>query len=417
MANATKHVRVGTGVTCPILRTPPALVAHAAATAALLFEGRFFLGVGAGEALNEHVMGQYWPPVEIRHEMLAEALKVMRELWKGDVVDFHGTYFTVENARIYDAPDDPIPVVVSAFGPKAAEVAAKEGDGIWMTSPRDDVLKAFADAAGRGPRIGQVTVCWAPSKEEGLATVKRVWPNTGLPGQLAQDLPTPSHFEQAAELVRAGGPRGQGAVRPRPRADHREAPRVRGGGTRPRPRAPGRPRPGRVHPVLGPRGETEALSAQALRRCDGLARRVPTGQATQEVRAVAFIYPESRYYYDWYGAESPPMQLQPAPMDSSIKAAVVDRLRNNLFTKDCELRVDVKRGVVILAGVVDSRLAKRSAGDDCWDTVGVTDVSNQLEVAEVPTDLGPQPISDIMTTGVVALEAEAPLQAAAAVDA
>ena len=202
VADATKHVRVGTGVTCPILRTPPALVAHAAATASLLFEGRFFLGVGAGEALNEHVMGQYWPPVEIRHEMLAEALKVMRELWKGDVVDFHGTYFTVENARIYDAPDDPIPVVVSAFGPKAAEVAAKEGDGIWMTSPRDDVLKAFADAAGRGPRIGQVTVCWAPSKEEGLATVKRVWPNTGLPGQLAQDLPTPSHFEQAAELVR-----------------------------------------------------------------------------------------------------------------------------------------------------------------------------------------------------------------------
>ena len=101
---------------------------------------------------------------------------------------------------------------------------------------------------------------------------------------------------------------------------------------------------------------------------------------------------------------------------SSIKAAVVDRLRNNLFTKDCELRVGrEERGVVILAGVVDSRLAKRSAGDDCWDTVGVTDVSNQLEVAEVPTDLGPQPISDIMTTGVVALEAEAPLQAAAAV--
>ena len=130
---------------------------------------------------------------------------------------------------------------------------------------------------------------------------------------------------------------------------------------------------------------------------------------------MAFIYPESRYYYDWYGAESPPMQLQPPPMDSSIKAAVVDRLRNNLFTKDCELRVDVKRGVVILAGVVDSRLAKRSAGDDCWDTLGVTDVSNQLEVAEVPPDLGPQPISDIMTIGVVALEAEAPLQAAAAV--
>ena len=128
---------------------------------------------------------------------------------------------------------------------------------------------------------------------------------------------------------------------------------------------------------------------------------------------MAFIYPESRYYYEWYAAEAP--SLQPRPTDSTIKAAVVERLRNNLFTKDCELRVDVKRGVVILAGVVDSRLAKRAAGDDCWDTVGVTDVSNQLEVAEVPSDVGPQPISDVMTTGVVALEADAPLQAAAAV--
>lgn len=130
---------------------------------------------------------------------------------------------------------------------------------------------------------------------------------------------------------------------------------------------------------------------------------------------MAFIYPESRYYYDWYAADAPHLQMQPKPSDSSIKAAVVERLRSNLFTKDCDLRVDVKRGVVILAGVVDSRLAKRSAGDDCWDTLGVTDVSNQLEVAEVPNDSGPQPISDIMTTGVVTLEAEAPLQAAAAV--
>ena len=132
-----------------------------------MFEGRFFLGVGAGEALNEHVMGQYWPPVEIRHEMLTEALVVMRELWKGETVDFHGAYFTVENARLYDVPDAPIPVVVSAFGPKAAEVAAKQGDGIWMTGPRDDVLDAFEKAKGTGPRIGQLTVCWARDRSRG----------------------------------------------------------------------------------------------------------------------------------------------------------------------------------------------------------------------------------------------------------
>jgi G6PDH family F420-dependent oxidoreductase len=202
VAQVTSEVRLGTGVTCPIRRTPPVLVAHAAATVALLSDGRFFLGVGAGEALNEHVMGQYWPPVEIRHEMMTEALTVMRELWRGETVDFHGTYFTVENARIYDVPD-PIPVVVSAFGPKAAEVAAREGDGIWMTGPRDDALKAFAEAKGSGPRIGQLTICWAQTEDEGRATALRVWPNTGLPGQLAQDLPTPSHFAQACTLVRA----------------------------------------------------------------------------------------------------------------------------------------------------------------------------------------------------------------------
>ena len=126
---------------------------------------------------------------------------------------------------------------------------------------------------------------------------------------------------------------------------------------------------------------------------------------------MAFVYPESRYYYDWYAAETP---MPPArPTDSSIKATVVERLRKNLFTKDCDLRVDVKRGVVILAGVVGSRLAKRSAGDDCWDTLGVTDVSNQLEVAEGVED-GPEPVRDFMTTGVIALEADAPLQAAGA---
>lgn len=128
---------------------------------------------------------------------------------------------------------------------------------------------------------------------------------------------------------------------------------------------------------------------------------------------MAFIYPESRYYYDWYSGETPTPGAR--PMDSAIKAAVVDRLRNNLFTKDCELRVDVKRGVVIIAGVVDSRLAKRSAGDDCWDTSGVTDVSNQLEVAEISGDQGNQVIADVMTTGVVNLEADAPVRAAAAV--
>lgn len=127
---------------------------------------------------------------------------------------------------------------------------------------------------------------------------------------------------------------------------------------------------------------------------------------------MAFIYPESRYYYDWYQGEVP-MDL-PSPTDGVIKAAVVDRLRENLFTKDCDLAVDVKRGVVILRGHVDSRLAKRSAGDDCWDTLGVTDVSNQLEVVDVAREDGPERTRDIMTTDVVSLSADASLQSAGA---
>jgi G6PDH family F420-dependent oxidoreductase len=168
-----------------------------------MFDGRFFLGVGAGEALNEHVLGQPWPVVETRQEMLAEALEVMRKLWTGDVTDHHGTHYTVENARLYDVPDHPVPIVVSAFGAKAGELAARSGDGIWMTSPREEALDAYAKAGGAGPRIGQLTICWAPTKREAVETAHRVWPNSAIPGQLSQDLPTPAHFEQASSLVRA----------------------------------------------------------------------------------------------------------------------------------------------------------------------------------------------------------------------
>jgi G6PDH family F420-dependent oxidoreductase len=203
VAAATSRVRVGTGVTCPILRIHPAIIAQAAATTSLLFEGRFFLGVGTGENLNEHVLGQHWPVVEVRQEMLTEAIELMRELWKGDSVDHFGTHYTVENARIYDTPSEPVPIVISAFGTSAAEMAAAYGDGIWMTGPQPDVLETFDKAGGSGPRIGQLTLCWASSKDEAVETALRVWPNSAIPGQLAQDLPTPTHFEQASQLVQA----------------------------------------------------------------------------------------------------------------------------------------------------------------------------------------------------------------------
>jgi G6PDH family F420-dependent oxidoreductase len=203
VAQVTSTVRVGTGVTCPILRIHPAVVAHAAATTAVLFDGRFFLGLGTGEALNEHVLGQRWPAVETRLEMLEEAIDVMRQLWTGDAVDHRGRHYEVENARLYDVPDDGIPVVISAFGAKAGELAGRAGDGIWMTSPRSEALSAYDDAGGSGPRIGQLTVCWGETDDEAIATAHRVWPNSAIPGQLSQDLPTPTHFEQASSLVRS----------------------------------------------------------------------------------------------------------------------------------------------------------------------------------------------------------------------
>ncbi len=201
IAAVTDQVRVGVGVTCPIMRIHPAIVAHAAATSSLLLEGRFFLGVGTGEALNEHVLGQRWPVPEIRREMLGEAIDVMRALWTGETVDHHGRHFTVENARLFDPPEQPVPVVVSAFGTAAAAEFAEIADGYWGTSPDAELLTTYADAGGSGPRVGQVTLCWATDTESARRTVHERWPNSGLPGQLAQDLPTWTHFEQATSVL------------------------------------------------------------------------------------------------------------------------------------------------------------------------------------------------------------------------
>jgi G6PDH family F420-dependent oxidoreductase len=201
IAEGTSELRVGTGVTCPTIRLHPAIVAQAAATAASLFEGRFFFGVGTGENLNEHIVGQGWPPTDVRRQMLEEAVDVMRELWRGGLVSHRGTYFTVETSRLYTLPEEPFDVFVAAGGMEAAELAAQIGDGIIATEPDPDLLAAFDAAGGSGPRYGQVTVCWAESEAAARATALQWWPNAGLRGTLNQELPLPSHFEQAAEMV------------------------------------------------------------------------------------------------------------------------------------------------------------------------------------------------------------------------
>jgi G6PDH family F420-dependent oxidoreductase len=143
IARATERIELGTGVTCPIIRTHPAIIAQAAATAAAMLPGRFFLGVGTGEALNEHITGERWPGPDERREMLEEALHLIRLLWTGKEVDYRGAYYMVDGARIYTLPEQLPPVHVAAGGPYAAALAARVGDGLIATSPNTEVIRAF----------------------------------------------------------------------------------------------------------------------------------------------------------------------------------------------------------------------------------------------------------------------------------
>jgi G6PDH family F420-dependent oxidoreductase len=192
---------VTTAVTCPTIRTHPAIVAQAAATSAVMLDGRFTLGVGTGEALNEHAVAARWPSYDTRMEMLEEAVALMRRLWEGDFVTTRGTHYEVENARIYTLPDEPPKVFVSGFGEKATEAAARFGDGYISTSPDPDLLRTFKKLSDDKPAHVGFKVAWAPDREQGIDHAYRLWPNAGLPGELAQVLPSVRHFEQATQLV------------------------------------------------------------------------------------------------------------------------------------------------------------------------------------------------------------------------
>jgi G6PDH family F420-dependent oxidoreductase len=200
VAEAT-DLPVTTAVTCPTARIHPAIIAQAAATSAVLLDGRFQLGVGTGEALNEHVTGARWPEIDVRLEMLEEAVEVIRALWEGGQRSHHGRHYTVENARVYDLPETPPPVLVSGFGPKAIDVAARIGDGFVTTTPDADAIGRYRSGGGRGPVHAGTKVCFMADEHQARATAHRLWPNEALPGELAQVLPTPAHFEQACELV------------------------------------------------------------------------------------------------------------------------------------------------------------------------------------------------------------------------
>src|SRR4051794_29172741 len=172
LAEATS-LGVTTGVTCPTLRIHPAIIAQAAATSAVLLEGRFNLGVGSGEALNEHILGEHWPEADVRLEMLEEAVEVLRTLWEGGQRSHRGRHYTVENARVYDLPDQPPPVLVSGFGPRAVGLGARMGDGFVPPSPDKESMGLYRSGGGRGRVHAGTKVCFMDDEEEARRTAHR----------------------------------------------------------------------------------------------------------------------------------------------------------------------------------------------------------------------------------------------------
>ena len=201
IAASTERIEVATGVTCPMIRTHPAIVAHAAATAGAMLPGRFTLGLGSGENLNEHVTGARWPAPDERLDMFEEAIEVIRLLWKGGEQTHRGRHYTVDHARLYTLPEEPIPIAVAAAKPNAAELAGRLGDALVNTTPDEEIVKAYRDAGGDGPLYGQVRLCWAEDAEEAKETAFRLWRHSGLGGTINQELPRPSDFDAVAESV------------------------------------------------------------------------------------------------------------------------------------------------------------------------------------------------------------------------
>ncbi|MCV7197390.1 TIGR03557 family F420-dependent LLM class oxidoreductase [Mycobacterium angelicum] len=193
---------VTTAVTCPTIRIHPAIIAHAAATAAVQLDGRFILGVGSGEALNEHVLGDRWPSVGVRQQMLEEAIELIRLLHKGDEISHHGKYYEVQEARIYTCPEKPVPIYVSGFGPQGAQLAGRIGDGYCLAMPEIELVQAFRDAGGGNKPVQAGTkVSWDRDPDTALKVAHRLWANEGLPGQTAQILPRPKDFAELMTLV------------------------------------------------------------------------------------------------------------------------------------------------------------------------------------------------------------------------
>jgi G6PDH family F420-dependent oxidoreductase len=203
IAQATKRLKLQTAVTCPTMRIHPAIIAQATATVAAMMPGSVQLGVGTGENLNEHILGDHWPPTETRQAMLEEAIEVIRLLWEGDLKSYEGHFYTVENARLYTLPEELPPIYVAAAGPESAELAGRVADGLISTKPDAELVEAFEREGGNNkPRFGKVALCWAESEAEARKTAHEICPIAGLPGgALNSELALPQYFEQTIQLV------------------------------------------------------------------------------------------------------------------------------------------------------------------------------------------------------------------------
>lgn len=201
MAERTERVGLATGVTCPTIRYHPAIIAQAAATVALLSEGRFTLGLGSGERLNEHVVGRGFPAVATRHAMLREAIEIIRLLWEGGYRSYDGRYFQLEDARLFDLPASPPPIAIAASGGPSARLAAACGEGLFATEPKPEIIREFARSGGRGPRYGEVPLAYARDEHDAAQAVLSTtrWALTGW--KVMSELPNPVNFAAATTTV------------------------------------------------------------------------------------------------------------------------------------------------------------------------------------------------------------------------
>jgi G6PDH family F420-dependent oxidoreductase len=214
IAARTDRIELATGVTCPTVRYHPAIIAQAAATLALVSDGRFVLGVGAGERLNEHVVGRGFPAARVRHKLLREALEIIRLLWQGGYHSYDGKYLQLEDARVFDLPEQLPLIAVAASGKASATIAAELGDGLFATEPKPELVTGYRAAGGTGPGYAEAPVAWAPDEKTAVQAVleKSRWALTGW--KVMSELPNPVNFDAASATVREDDVLGQFACGP-----------------------------------------------------------------------------------------------------------------------------------------------------------------------------------------------------------